>query len=125
MNVISLKDGSTRTILQEKDFQELIDQELGYEAAKYFQLLVENYETKIKEAEDNDSSDLRSYEMSLESNMRAFQDIEEICRIMISDFNQEEGENKLNVLRPWVKRIYKIIEIINEKNHKSNMKGGI
>ena len=115
MNVISLKDDSSRIILQEKDFQELIDQELGYEAAKYFQLLVENYESRIKEAEDGTNSDLQSYEMSLESNTRAFQDIEEICRTMISEFNREEGRNKLNALRPWHKRISKIIDIINNQ----------
>jgi len=115
MNVIRLKDGSSRIILQEKDFQELIDQKLGYEAAKYFQLLVKNYETRIEEAEEGTNSDLRSYEMSLESNMRAFQDIKEICEIMVNDFSQEEGRNKRNALRPWVKRVYKIIEIINNQ----------
>jgi hypothetical protein len=115
MSVISLKDNSSRIILQPEDFQELIDQELGYEAAKYFQQLLENYGTRIEEAEEGTNSDLRSYEMSLESNTRAFQDIEEICRTMISEFNQEEGRNKLNALRPWYKRILKIIDIINNQ----------
>jgi hypothetical protein len=114
-DVITLKDGSVEIIFELKDFQELIDQELGHEAAKYFQLLVENYETRIEEAEEGTNSDLRSYEMSLESNMRAFQDIEEICRTMISEFNREEGRNKLNALRPWHKRISKIIDIINNQ----------
>lgn len=115
VNFISLKDGSVMTILQAGDFQELIDQYLGYEAAKYFQLLVENYETRVEEAEEGTNSDLRSYEMSLESNTRAFQDIEEICRTMISEFNREGGRNKLNALRPWYKRICEIIKIIHNQ----------
>ena len=115
VNIISLKDGSMMTILQPKDFQELIDQYLGYEAAKYFQLLIENYETRIEEAEEGINTDLRCYEMSLESNTRAFQEIEEICRNMISDFNREEGRNKLNALRPWYKRICEIIKIIHNQ----------
>ena len=115
MNVIRLKDGSSKIILQEKDFQELIDQKLGYDAAKYFQLLVKNYKTRIEEAEEGTNSDLRCYEMSLESNTRAFQEIEEICRTMIDEFNREEGRNKLNALRPWHKRICEIIKIIHNQ----------
>ena len=114
-DVITLKDGSVAIIFEPKDFQELIDQELGYEAAKYFQLLVENYETQIEEAEEGTNSDLRCYEMSLESNARAFRDIEEICRTMIDEFNREEGRNKLNALRPWYKRICEIIKIIHNQ----------
>ena len=114
-DVITLKDGSVEIIFEPKNFQELIDQYLGYEAAKYFQLLVKNYETRVEEAEEGTNSDLRSYEMSLESNTRAFQEIEEICRNMISDFNREEGRNKLNALRPWYKRICEIIKIIHNQ----------
>jgi hypothetical protein len=114
-DVIALKDGSIEIIFEPKDFQYLIEKYLGYEAAKYFQLLVENYETRVEEAEEGTNSDLRSYEMSLESNTRAFQDIEEICRNMISDFNREEGRNKLNALRPWYKRICEIIKIIHNQ----------
>lgn len=114
-DVITLKDGSVITIFQPEDFQELIDQYLGYDAAKYFQLLVKNYKTRIEEAEEGTNSDLKCYEMSLESNMRAFRDIEKICRTMIDEFNREEGRNKLNALRPWHKRISKIIDIINNQ----------
>lgn len=71
-DVITLKDGSVITIFRPENFQELIDQYLGYDAAKYFQLLVENYETRIEGAEEGTNSDLRSYEMSFESNTRAF-----------------------------------------------------
>ena len=113
--VITLKDGSYEPILQPEDFQRLIDQHLGYDAEKYFQQLIEDYESRIKEAEDGTNSDLRSYEMSLESNTRAFQDIGEICLTMISEFNREGGRNKLNALRPWYKRISKIIDIITNQ----------
>ena len=113
--VITLKDGSHETILQPEDFQRLIDQHLGYDAAKYFQQLIEDYESRIKEAEDGTNSDLTSYESSLESNVRAFQDIEDICGTMVSKFNREEGRNKLAALRPWMHKINNIITIINNQ----------
>jgi hypothetical protein len=115
MAVLSLKDGSVETILQPEDFQYLLDDYLGYDAAKYFQRLIEKYESQIKEANDETNSDLTSYESSLESNTRAFQDIEELCRSMVSEFNLEEGRNKLATLRPWYKRIAEIITIINNQ----------
>lgn len=114
-DVITLKDGSVEIIFEPKDFQYLMEKHLGYEAVKYFQSLIENYEIRIEEAEEGINTDLRCYEMSLESNTRAFQEIEEICRNMISDFNREEGRNKLNALRPWYKRICEIIKIIHNQ----------
>lgn len=114
-DVITLKDGSVEIIFEPKDFQYLMEKHLGYEATKYFQSLIENYEARIEEAEEGINTDLRCYEMSLESNTRAFQEIEEICRTMISEFNREEGRNKLNALRPWYKRICEIIKIIHNQ----------
>lgn len=69
-DVITLKDGSVEIIFEPKDFQYLMEKHLGYDAETYFRTLLE------------------AYEASLESNIRAFQDIEEICKSMISDFKK-------------------------------------
>ncbi len=115
MPVLSLKNGDNEIVLETKQFQQLIENHMGFEAEKYFENLVAEYESQIKEANDETNSDLTSYESSLESNTRAFQDIENICRTMVSEFHREEGRNKLATLRPWYKRIAEIITIINNQ----------
>ena len=114
-DVITLKDGSVEIIFEPKDFQYLVEKHLGYDAETYFRTLIEKLQKEVEDALDKEQSDLGAYEASLESNTRAFIDIEEICQTMISEFNREEGRNKLNALRPWHKRISKIIDIINNQ----------
>ena len=115
MAVLSLKDGSVETILQPEDFQQLICDKLGFEAEKYFEELIESLEKEIEEASEVEDSDLFSYECSLEANTDAFQEIEAICRTMISDFHREEGRNRLAALRPWFKNVSDIQDIANKQ----------
>lgn len=67
MNVLKLPDGSTELVLSRKDFQRLIREKLGLDAEEK---LIEI----IREADAIDT-DLTSYEASLESNHRCFNDI--------------------------------------------------
>ena len=115
MAVLGLKDGSVETILQPEDFQYLLDDYLGYDAVKYFENLIERLQEEADYNKAKVETDLDSYESSLESNTRAFQDIEEICRTMVSEFHREEGRNKLSALRPWMHKINNIITIINNQ----------
>lgn len=107
--------GKPETIFEPRDFEYLVDKELGYDAARYFRELVEGLEKAADENEAKTNTDLGSYEASLESNTTAFQDIEDVCRSMIAEFNLEEGRNKLAALRPWRNKIEQIIKIINNQ----------
>lgn len=114
-DVITLKDGSVEIIFEPKDFQYLVEKHLGYDAETYFRTLIEKLQKKVEDALDKEQSDLGAYKASLESNTRAFTDIEEICRSMIEDFNEEQGRNRLAALQPWRNKVEEIIKIINNQ----------
>jgi len=114
-DVISLKDGSVETIFEPKDFKYLVEKFMGYDAETYFENLISKMEEAVDEAQDKEQSDLGSYEASLESNTVAFNDIQDVCRSMIAEFNLEEGRNKLATLRPWRNKVEQIIKIINNQ----------
>lgn len=114
-DVISLKDGSVETVFEPKDFKYLVEKHMGYDAETYFENLISKMEEAVDEAQDKEQSDLGSYEASLESNTAAFQDILEVCRTMIAEFDQEEGRNRLAALRPWRNNVQEVIKIINNQ----------
>ena len=68
--VVSLKDGSVHTLFEFRHFMELVEDCMGYDAAKWLRTHVEQAE-KAKV-----DTDLTAYESDLESNRRAFQDIQ-------------------------------------------------
>lgn len=51
--VISLKDGKVETLFGERDFEYLIDKYMGFDAARYFRELIQDYEERIEEAQVN------------------------------------------------------------------------
>lgn len=75
--VVTLKDGSNHTLFKFRDFLELVDQEMGMDAAKW----LEAHVTRLEEAADYTTAkidtDLAGYEASLGSNTTAFMDIQE------------------------------------------------
>lgn len=75
--VVTLKDGSNHTLFKFRDFLELVDQEMGMDAAKW----LEAHVTRLEEAADYTTAkidtDLALYEASLGSNTTAFMDIQE------------------------------------------------
>ena len=75
--VVTVKDGSNHTLFKFRDFLELVDQELGMDAAKW----LEAHVTRLEEAADYTTAkidtDLALYEASLGSNTTAFMDIQE------------------------------------------------
>ena len=115
MAEVLMISGKPETIFEPRDFEYLVDKELGYDAARYFRDLVERLEKAADENEAKTNTDLGSYEASLESNTTAFQDISDICISMIDGFNLEEGRNKLAALSPWRDKIERVLEIIYDQ----------
>ena len=74
--VISLKDGSVHTLFEFRHFLELVEDCMGYDAARWVRTHVEQAESAADYTTARVESDLSSYEASLESNHRAFQDIQ-------------------------------------------------
>ena len=74
--VVSLKNGSNHTLFTFRDFLELVDQEMGLDAAKW----LEAHVNRLEEADDYTTAkidtDLTGYEASLDSNTTAFMDIQ-------------------------------------------------
>lgn len=72
-----LKDGSTSTIFTFKQFLDMVQGYMGDDVAKW----LESHCSALEEAADRTAAaintDLASYEASLESNARAFQDIQD------------------------------------------------
>ena len=74
--VVSLKDGSAHTLFKFRDFLELIDQEMGMDAAKWLESHMNQLEAAADYTTAKVETDLSGYEASLDSNTRAFQDIQ-------------------------------------------------
>lgn len=68
--------GKPETIFNARDFEYLVKKHMGYEAAKYFREYAEKADEEVRSAKAGENTDLASYETDLESNRRAFQDIQ-------------------------------------------------
>lgn len=75
--VISLKDGSVHTLFEFRHFLELVEDCMGYDAAKWLRTHVEQAEKAADYTERKMNSDLVAYEADLDSNRTAFQDIQD------------------------------------------------
>ena len=105
-DVLSLKDGSIETLFEPKDFQYLVEKHMGWDAEKYFENLI----SKLQEQADYNTAkvdtDLESYEASIESNTRCFQDILEELKV-INDLLNKQRVDKL--------KLFKVIEQIEKQ----------
>lgn len=70
--MITLKDGSSHTLFKFRDFLDLVDQEMGMDAAQWL-------ETHVNQPEEMES-DLAYYEAILESNTQAFLDLRKVLQ---------------------------------------------
>ena len=75
--VVSLKDGSNHTLFKFRDFLDLVDQEMGMDAAKWLETHVNQLEAAADYTTAQIETDLTGYEASLGSNTTAFMDIQE------------------------------------------------
>lgn len=69
--------GKPETIFTARDFEYLVEKNMGYEAAKYFREYAEKADEEVRAAKAGENTDLHSYEANLESNNAAFQDIQD------------------------------------------------
>ena len=99
--------GKPETIFKARDFEYLVEKYMGYEAAKYFREYAEKADEEVRSAKAGDNTDLASYEADLESNRRAFQDIQDEL-ICISNILRWKRMNR-ELLSDHVKRIKTII----------------
>jgi len=108
--VMQLKDGKVQTVFDSKDFKWLLEQYMGYEASRYFENLIDGLEQAVQEAQNKENSDLGSYEASLESNTRAFQDILEVTNQMVETiYANRLQKDKL------IKQVEEVRKIINNQ----------
>ena len=70
--VVSLKDGSNHTLFKFRDFLDMVDQEMGMDAAKWLEAHVNRLEEAADYTTAKVETDLTGYEASLESNRTAF-----------------------------------------------------
>lgn len=99
--------GKPETIFKARDFEYLVEKYMGYEAAKYFREYAEKADEEVRSAKAGENTDLASYEVDLESNYRAFQDIQDEL-ICISNILRWKRMNR-ELLSDHVKRIKTII----------------
>lgn len=99
--------GKPETIFKAHDFEYLVEKYMGYEAAKYFREYAEKADEEVRSAKAGENTDLASYEADLESNRRAFQDIQDEL-ICISNILRWKRMNR-ELLSDHVKRIKTII----------------
>ena len=105
--MISLKDGSVHTLFEFRHFLELVDQYMGYDVAKWLRTYMEQAENAADYTTAKIDSDLVAYESDLDSNRRAFQDIQtEAAAIM--EVLQGNRVNRQKIAHS-VKEIGKII----------------
>ena len=74
--VVSLKDCSNHTLFKFRDFLDLVDQEMGMDAAKWLETHVNQLEAAADYTTAKIETDLTGYEASLGSNTTAFMDIQ-------------------------------------------------
>lgn len=70
--MISLDDGSTHTLFDFDDFVDLVEDRMGYDAAKWLRTHVEQAEEAADYTQAKIDTDLTAYEADLESNREAF-----------------------------------------------------
>ena len=99
--------GKPETIFKARDFEYLVEKHMGYEAAKHFREYAEKADEEVRSAKAGENTDLASYEADLESNRRAFQDIQDEL-ICISNILRWKRMNR-ELLSDHVKRIKTII----------------
>ena len=64
--VMKLANGSIETILNERDFEDILDKYLGSEAADYWHEHFKNYDEAMSKAEDYEDKCLRVEELERE-----------------------------------------------------------
>lgn len=81
--------GKNELVFDARDFEMLIDKYMGFEAVKIFQEFIAEREEEIP-----DNTDLTAYELDLESNMRAFEDIHAESEAVLEALQEKRLDRK-------------------------------
>lgn len=81
--------GKNELVFDARDFEMLIDKYMGFEAVKIFQEFIAEREEEIP-----DNTDLTAYELDLESNMRAFEDIHAEAKATLEALQEKRLDRK-------------------------------
>lgn len=81
--------GKNELVFDARDFEMLIDKYMGFEAVKIFQEFIAEREEEI-----SDNTDLTAYELDLESNMRAFEDIHAEAKAALEALQKKRLDRK-------------------------------
>lgn len=92
--------GKPETIFKARDFEYLVEKYMGYEAAKYFREYAEKADEEVRSAKAGENTDL-------ESNHRAFQDIQTEAAVIMGVL-QEKRINREKIAHA-VREIGKIL----------------
>lgn len=105
--MISLKDGSVHTLFGFDDFVELVEDRMGYDAAKWLSTHVEQAEAAADYTQAKVATDLIAYESNLESNREALEAIQ-LEAATILGVLQDKRVDRQKIARA-AKKIAKII----------------
>lgn len=81
--------GKNELVFDARDFEMLIDKYMGFEAVKIFQEFIAE-----KEEEIPDNTDLTAYELDLEHNQRAFEDIHAEAEAVLEALQEKRLDRK-------------------------------
>lgn len=81
--------GKNELVFDARDFEMLIDKYMGFEAVKIFQEFIAEREEEIP-----DNTDLTAYELDLEHNQRAFEDIHAEAKAALEILQQKRLDRK-------------------------------
>lgn len=99
--------GKNELVFDVRDFEMLIDKYMGFEAVKIFQEFIAEREEE-EEEEISDNTDLTAYELDLEHNQRAFEDIHAEAKAALEFLQKKRLE--LEKITKIVLRIKEICE---------------
>lgn len=105
--MIDLKDGSVHTLFDFDDFVGLVEDRMGYDAAKWLRAHVEQAEMAADYTQAKVATDLTAYESNLESNRSALADIQLEAATILGAL-QDKRTNREKIARA-AKKIAKII----------------
>ena len=81
--------GKNELVFDARDFEMLIDKYMGFEAVKIFQEFIAEREEEIP-----DNTDLTAYELDLEHNQRAFEDIHAEAEALLEALQEKRLDRK-------------------------------
>ena len=114
--VVSLKNGSNHTLFKFRDFLDLVDQEMGMDAAKWLETHVNQLEAAADYTTAKIETDLTGYEASLDSNKTAFMDIQDQAETIMAVLQEKRISQAAYLLKNTRMRVDQVAEAVGYSN---------